>query len=418
MNIQEKDRLLLWHPFTQEKTSALPIVITKGKDSYLFDEKGNKYLDAISSWWVNIHGHSNKKIAEAIFSQAKELEHVLFAGFTHAPAVTLCEKLEKLLPKSLRRFFFSDNGSTAVEVALKMAFQYFWNQGERNRNVFLSFEGAYHGDTFGAMAVGKTSGYYAPFQNLFFQVQTLPYPATHDQDKDVEKKETAALTQAERILKTSHTSAVAFILEPLVQGASGMRMVRPTFLRSLIDMVRSYKIPIIFDEVMTGFYRTGSFFALNQLEREPDILCLSKGLTGGFLPLSLTITSEEIYNAFLGERFDTAFAHGHSYTANPLGCAAANASLELLCEPKTVAQINQIAAIHKERLPRIKGEHHRHLGTIAAWSHPESKQIASQALSQGILIRPLGNTIYLLPPYCISSDDLHHLYDVLDTLIV
>lgn len=415
MNFQEKDRSLIWHPFTQEKTSEPPLVITKGEGAYLFDETGKRYLDAISSWWVNIHGHSHPKIAEAIFTQAQELEHVLFAGFTHPPAITLCEKLKSYLPSPLSKFFFSDNGSTAVEVALKMAYQYFWNQGEKQRNVFLSFEGAYHGDTFGAMAVGKTSGYYDPFQKLFFHVQTLPYPATWVDDSEVEKKEALALEQAERVLKEHHSSLAAFILEPLVQGASGMRMVRPEFIRTLFDMVRAYKIPIIFDEVMTGFYRTGTFFAMDQVERTPDILCLSKGLTGGFLPLSLTITSEEIYNAFLGEKFNKAFAHGHSYTANPLGCAAANASLELLTEHKTIENIQQIAKIHKEHMQNLPGQQKRCLGTIAAWNTPLSQDVKKKALCQGFLLRPLGNTLYILPPYCITSEDLHQLYTVLLT---
>ncbi|MFH1066546.1 MAG: adenosylmethionine--8-amino-7-oxononanoate transaminase [bacterium] len=353
MTLQQLDRQLLWHPFTQEQTADFPIGITKGQGAYLYAEDGTAYLDLISSWWVNLHGHGHPKIARAIYEQALALEHVIFAGFTHPSAVALCEKLSGMLAPNLKRFFFSDNGSTAVEVALKMAYQFWRNQGEEKRRLFLSFEGAYHGDTFGAMAVGKGSGFHDHFQKLFFEVKTLPYPATWIGDADVGKKEQAALDALNLCLKNHAHETAAFIVEPLLQGAGGMRLCRPSFLREVFDLVKSHGILVVFDEVMTGFGRLGTNFAWQQIERTPDMLCLSKGLTGGFLPLALTVVTPSIYHAFLGTDFNKAFAHGHSYTANPLGCAAALASLELLQEPATQKKIQAIQKTHETQISKL-----------------------------------------------------------------
>lgn len=424
MTLSIRDRQLIWHPFTQEKMADLPIAITRGSGTYLYDEQQRVYLDLISSWWVNLHGHAQPQIAKAIYEQACQLEHVIFAGFTHEPAITLCEKIQALLANHLQRFFFSDNGSTAVEVALKMAYQYWSNQNETQRTLFLSFDGAYHGDTFGAMAVGKGSGFHEHFQKLFFNVMTIPYPATWQDDADIVQKEAHALQALQDILQQHASKIAAFIAEPLLQGASGMRLCRPSFLQQVIDLLRTHNILIIFDEVMTGFGRTGTHFAYTQIQREPDILCLSKGLSGGFLPLALTISTEEIYQAFLGDHFDRAFAHGHSYTANPLGCAAALASLELLLKADTQQAIQIISTTQKNCLNQLKNnlpnlKSLRQLGTMAAFNlfseetnyhHPLVSQLKKQFLDHGLLIRPLGNTIYFLPPYCITKAQLETAY--------
>lgn len=420
MTFAHRDQKIIWHPFTQEKTADLPCVIEKGSGSWLYDDQGNQYLDLISSWWVNLHGHGHPEIAKAIYDQAMTLEHVIFAGFTHQPAVRLCEQLQQLLPPQLCRFFFSDNGSTAVEVAMKMAYQYACNQGDDDRTLFLCFEGGYHGDTFGAMSVGITSGFHTSFSKLLFATRTVPYPATWWQDDTIEAREAEALEILENHLKTEGHKIAALILEPLIQGASGMRVGRPSFVNQVIGRVKSFGIPIIFDEVMTGFGRTGTTFALEQLNEVPDFLCLSKGLTGGFMPLALTITTSEIYTAFLNDHFVKAFAHGHSYTANPLGCAAALASLKLLQQIETRFAWQTLNQQHQQGLEDLhdtgKIEHPRLIGTISAFELPKTytpdrmKNLKEQFMQQGLLLRPLGNTVYLLPPYCTSKEDLEKTY--------
>lgn len=408
-----RDKAIMWHPFTQQKTAKDMIAIKSAKGSYVYDEKDHGYLDLISSWWVTLHGHGHRAIAKSIYEQAKTLEHVLFAGFTHEPAVSLCEGLQALLPKQLSRFFFSDNGSTAVEVALKMAYQY-WRHLGQEKPLFLSFEGGYHGDTFGAMSVGSKSGFHHPFQKLFFECLTIPYPHTWKGDKDIETKEQHALQVLKNHLQKSHKIA-AFILEPLVQGASGMRMCRPQFIHDVINLVRDNNILVIFDEVMTGFGRTGTFFALDQLHITPDFLCLSKGLTGGFLPLALTVTSEKIYESFLGDDFQTAFAHGHSYTANPLACRAGLTSLALLQKPRCQRAIKNIHKIHTKELQKLQEmpvEKIRLMGTIAAFDIKNPPMDLRQRFyEKGLLLRPLGKTVYILPPYCMTSQELHKAYE-------
>lgn len=428
MNLSQRDKNLMWHPFTQEQTAQLPIAVKKAQGCYLYDENDKSYLDLISSWWVNLHGHAHPQIAKAIYEQALNLEHVMFAGFTHEPAVKLCESLQALLPATLKRFFFSDNGSTSTESALKMAYQYWWNRGEADRKIFLSLDGGYHGDTFGAMSVSATSGYHAAFAEFFFSILTVPFPATWQDDRDVVEKEHQALAVLKKHLQENGSKIAAIILEPIVQGASGMRMCRPQFVKQVVDLVRETGILVIFDEVMTGFGRTGSYFAFEQIEVIPDFLCLSKGLTGGFLPLALTITTEDIYTAFLSEHYSKAFAHGHSYTANPLGCAAALASLELLLRPETKAAFNMINSAHQKGLALLKAsckqiKNIRLHGTIAAfevtgdYDFNLNAVLKTHFLEQGLLIRPLGNTIYLLPPYAITETELAEAYEKMQRVI-
>lgn len=427
------DRLHVWHPFTQAQTAPEPLAVTHGQGVSLFTEDGREILDLISSWWVNLHGHAHPAIAGAIAEQAHRLEQVIFADFTHSPAARLAARLAEVLPGDLDRVFFSDNGSTAVEVALKLAWQYWRNKGEGQRRRFLAFEGSYHGDTFGAMAAGVGSGFYEPFHELLFAVDRMPYPATWDADPEVEAKEAAALDWLDRWLAANGAEMVAVIIEPLVQGASGMRFCRPEFLRAMAARVRAAGGLVIFDEVMTGFGRTGSLFASQKAGVAPDLICLSKGLTGGFLPLSVTACGAAIYEAFLGAGFDRAFAHGHSFTANPLGCAAALASLDLTTSTETAANLARIEGRHRAAIAELsshsKLSRGRVMGTIAAIEVTDAQGYTAAVgqtlkrffLERGLLLRPLGPVIYLLPPYCVTDGQLDRAYaairDAADTLL-
>ncbi|EKD73856.1 MAG: hypothetical protein ACD_45C00171G0005 [uncultured bacterium] len=425
MTIAERDNAVIWHPFTQHQMTPLPIAIERGEGAYLIDHQGNRLLDLISSWWTNLHGHAHPDIANAIYQQAMKLEHVIFSHFTHEPAVQLAEELLAILPTGFGKVFYSDNGSTAVEVALKMAYQFWRNQGEMQRKRFIAFENGYHGDTFGAMAVGKKSGFFSHYEELFFGVDFFPYPATWQNDHAVQQKEQHVLQQLTDYLKKYNAETAGLIIEPLVQGASGMHMCRPAFLQQLEQLIRSYNILIIYDEVMTGFGRTGEFFACDKANTTPDIICLAKGLTGGFLPCAMTAVHEKMYQAFLGDSFDYAFSHGHTFTANPLGCAAGLASLQLLKKPATRAQIKMIEHMHQAGLNELMDElpikNPRYCGTIAAfdlniladYGSTISVQLRERFRKRGLLVRPLGNVIYLLPPYCITEAELKNTYAIM-----
>lgn len=414
----------IWHPFTQMKTAPQPLKVRKGKGIWLELEDGRRIVDCISSWWVTIHGHSHPVLANALFQQAQELEHVIFAGFTHEPAEQLARKLLAHLPKSLTRVFFSDNGSTAVEVALKMAYQYWYNQGEK-RTKFIGFEGGYHGDTLGAMSVGGSSPWWQTFKNLMFSTDVVPFPATFDEDSDVETREEETLEKLAYLLEQNCDRYAGIFIEPLVQGAAGMRVCRPQFLCSLQRLARSFNVLLIYDEVMTGFGRTGELFASLKSNTSPDLLCLSKGLSGGCLPLAVTVATEKIYQAFYSDDINRAFFHSHSYTGNPLACATGIASLELLEENPGAYRgmehqhrrcIEQYLAEHP-KLERI-----RCCGTIAAMEVKTEREsflnatnsvLRSRFLAEGFLLRPLGNTIYLMPPYCISNSELESIYQAI-----
>ncbi|MBU1041779.1 MAG: adenosylmethionine--8-amino-7-oxononanoate transaminase [Proteobacteria bacterium] len=433
----ELDQRHVWHPFVQEQTAPAPLPVARASGASLFLEDGREILDLAASWWVNVHGHSHPAIAEALAEQARTLEHVIFAGFTHAPAARLAEALVHALPRiddrGLDRVFYTDNGSTAVEAALKMAFQSWRNQGERRRTLFLAFEGAYHGDTFGAMSVGRSSGFYGPFEDVLLKVRFTPFAETWLDDENVDAREAAALAELDAILERDGRRIAGFIAEPLVQGASGMRMCRPQFLRAVCDRVAAQGIPVILDEVMTGFGRTGTLFAMEQAGVVPDLVCLSKGLTGGFLPMAVTVASKAIYETFLGQDFSTAFAHGHSYTANPLGCAAALASLALFESEQTLERIAAIRAANLRWLAEaatLPGVHRpRALGSIAAVNlGPEvgdgiggevdyysslGPKLKARFLELGLLVRPLGNVIYVMPPACIAPEELARAHAVI-----
>ncbi len=405
------------------KTAGQPLSVKRGHGSFLELDDGRQIIDCISSWWVTIHGHGNERIADAIHKQALELEQVIFAGFTHAPAQDLTALLLKQLPDHFNRIFFSDNGSTAVEVALKMSFQYWRNLGKPQRKRFIGFAGGYHGDTLGAMSAGGSSGFWDSFRPLMFEIDTIPFPATYDGDAVREQKEAESLTAVASLLSANPDMYAAAIIEPLVQGAAGMKMCSEEYLRKLETLLRASGTLVIFDEVMTGFGRTGEWFACRKAGTRPDIICLSKGITGGFLPLAVTICSEAIYQAFYSDDLEKALFHSHSYTGNPIACAAAVASMNLLSE--TEDRFLSMESVHrqlaKQYLFDIPGAGcFRHCGTIFAFDvtvegkpgyfNKNVPELRRKFLDAGLLIRPLGSTVYLMPPYCTDADTMELVY--------
>lgn len=418
----------IWYPFTILKQAPEPLKVAKGKGLWLELEDGRRIMDCISSWWVNIHGHAHPKITDAIHKQAQQLEHVIFANFTHEPAEQVAELVTGALPGSLNRVFYSDDGSTAVEVAMKIAYQYWKNRGE-DRKTFICFEGAYHGDTFGAMSAGARSVFTDVFKELLFDVEFLPYPETWIGDEQAGDKEDAIISQLEEKLDKNPEKYAGILIEPLVQGAGGMRMCREDFLQKLHWVNRQYDTLLLFDEVMTGFGRTGDWFACRRAQVEPDIICLAKGLTGGFLPLSVTVCSDDIYETFNSSDPAKTFWHGHSYTANPLGCAAAIASFELMKEHEPV--FREMEQWHREYLSSLEDHpnlnRHRVTGTIAAidietdgeggYLNQIANDIKKKCVDEGVLLRPLGNVLYLMPPYCTTKEELGTMYEKIERLL-
>jgi adenosylmethionine-8-amino-7-oxononanoate aminotransferase len=411
-SLTDRDAAIIWHPYTQHKTAMKPLPIVKGEGVYLTDENGNKYIDAISSWWTNLHGHGHPYIAQKIFEQAQQLEHVIFAGCTHEPAVQLAERLLPLLPGNFSKIFYSDNGSTAVEVALKMAIQYQRNKAQGTRKKILALRHSYHGDTFGAMSVSERGVFTMAFQDYLFDVIFI----------EPESEWSIVNSEWEKI--------ACFIYEPLVQGAGGMNMYEIGFLNELLKVCKQNNIICIADEVMTGFYRTGKMFASGYLEEKSDIICLSKGLTGGTLPLAITACTQKIFNAFLGDDLHQTFFHGHSYTANPIACSAALASLDLLQKEECIENIKYISENNLRFVQQLKENkkviNPRSIGTILAFEfHSTEKEYLDKvkeetmqlALQQGVLIRPLGNTVYIMPPYCITPIQLQKVFSTLQLAI-
>ncbi|MEP7278049.1 MAG: aspartate aminotransferase family protein [Bacteroidota bacterium] len=443
MNLQERDRAVIWHPFTPFKHSPDPIPIVKGEGSILTGETGNHYIDAISSWWVNLHGHAHPYIAEKIFQQAKTLEQVIFAGFTHAPAILLAERLLPKLPGPFSKIFYSDNGSTATEVAIKMALQYWWNteivyeqpltglqkdpgfrqpraDGKKPRNKILAFNNSYHGDTFGAMSVSDRSVFTRAFQDKLFNVIFIDTPISENIDVLL------------KCIEQNASSIAAFIYEPLVQGAGGMKMYAPALLNKILQTAKKHDILCIADEVMTGFGRTGRLFASEYCEEKPDIICLSKGLTGGTMALGATAVTATVVEAFITDDKIKTFFHGHSFTANPLACTAALASLDLLEASTCRENIQAISAMNTAFAGRLKKQNHalvkniRQLGTILAFEMEQGEdgylndiatRITATALQKGVYLRPLGNTVYIMPPYCITEQQLQQTYTAIEEII-
>lgn len=413
ISLIQKDQACVWHPFTQAQTAREPILITRAKGIHLYAEDGRSYLDGISSWWVNLHGHAHPYIVEKIKVQAEKLEHVIFADFTHASAVELAFRLLQILPDNMSKVYYSDNGSTAVEVAIKMALQY-WHNLKAPKTKIISFKNGYHGDTFGAMSSAGRNEFNKPFWSHLFEVESINPP--------IKGQEEASLAQLKAILEKGNVAC--FIFEPLILGSGGMIIYSAEGLNQLIRCCKEYHVLTIADEVMTGFGRTGTLFACHQLNISPDLICLSKGITGGFLPLGATVCTEEIFNAFLSNHLSQALLHGHSYTANPLACSSALASLDLLLESSCAEQRKMINSYHQNfciqwgshpKLKRCEA-----LGTILALEYRSESSSYFQSLrdrlysfflDKGILLRPLGNVLYVLPPYCIQPQELNYIYE-------
>lgn len=415
MNLSQKDQLYNWHPYTQHQTTGLLPAIVKGEGVCLWDENGKMYLDAISSWWVNPFGHSNPVIAQAIFNQLTTLEHVLFGGFTHKPAVDLAEKLLALLPDNQKKLFFSDNGSTAVEVALKAALQFFYNKGEK-RTQIIAFDNAFHGDTFGAMAASGITFFTEAFQGSLLEVIRIPVPTPQND----------SLEAMEKLLQNQ--TCAAFIFEPLVQGAAGMVMYEAHQLDALIELCHKYGVFTIADEVMTGFGKTGKTFASDYLTQKPDMMCLSKALTGGTIPMAVTTFSQEIFDGFLSDDVNKALFHGHTFTGNPTGCAAALAAIDLLLSPEYQNHIQRLNLNHHafaeklKRYPQVQNV--RVKGTILAFEIKTDETTSYYGsfrnkwyaffIENGIILRPVGNTVYIMPPYVISDSQLEIIYQTIE----
>jgi len=415
MALKERDKKHLWHPLKQHQTHPDSLAIVKAKGCVLTDEDGNTYIDAISSWYTCMFGHCNPYIIEKAYAQMQQLDQIMFSDFTHEPAVKLSEELIKILPENQNRIFFNDNGSTAVEAGLKMALQYHFNNGEK-RDTFIALENGFHGDTFGAMSVSGLSVYNGPFEDFLMDVKRISVPNGENNN--------SIITEIKNILKNNNVAG--FIYEPLVQGASGMKMHNPEDLNHILNFCKANNILTVADEVMTGFGKTGTYFASNQITTKPDIICLSKALTAGLLPMAITSCTENIYNAFLSNTMAKGFFHCHTYSANPIACATAIATIELLTSKDIQDNITQINLSHKAFAERIK-EHPkvksvRHLGVIFALDlntdTPRYGDLRDKLLAffmkRGVFLRPLGNTIYIQPPYVISNAELNTIYTTIE----
>ena len=413
-SLQQRDKEIIWHPYTP-LNSAVPVVpIIQGSGVFLIDEAQQHYIDAISSWWVTLHGHAHPYIAERIYKQALQLEQVIFAGFTHQPAVELAENILRITGSSFKKIFYSDNGSTAVEVALKMSLQYWWNKKASGKKKLLAFQHAYHGDTFGAMSVSNRSIFTNPFNDKLFEVLFIDTPTESN------------ISTLLSVIDTEKDEIAAFIYEPLVQGAGGMLMYEPHLMDQLIEVCRNSQVLCIADEVMTGFGRTAKLFASHYMKHQPDIICLSKGLTGGTMALGITACTAAVAAAFEDPDRLKTFFHGHSFTANPIACSAALASLELLEKPDCLINIENIAAHHRLFIEKLNSyqavKNPRVTGTILAFEVDSgindylnliSAKITAFMLQRGVYLRPLGNTVYIMPPYCITVEQLSRVYEVI-----
>jgi len=425
-NLSRRDREFIWHPYTQMKAAPSPLPIVRGEGVYLYTDDGRRLLDGISSWWVNIHGHSHPKLNAALAAQSQKLEHVLFAGATHEPAVALAERLVSLLPAGLTRIFYSDNGSTAVEVALKMAWQYWQNRGEPQRREFVALHHAFHGDTVGAMSPSEETAFSKPFSGLLFPVRRVHSPYCYRCPLGLKRQDCSidCLSDLERVLAERKASVAAVIIEPMLQGAGGMIVWPAEFLSGVRRLCDRYGTLMIADEVFTGFGRTGRMFACEHASVSPDLMCLSKGITGGYLPLAVTATTSRIYEAFLDDDRSKAFFHGHSYTANPLGCAVGLASLELFREEGTLEKVCALETQFGKRLEGLRGlpgvGDVRGIGGVAAielvtgtggYFDSIGPRLYEEFLRRGLLLRPLGSILYFMPPYVITPQEVEWSFD-------
>ncbi len=418
--IMQRDLEVIWHPCTQMKDhETLPLVpIKSGKGVYLYDFEGNSYIDAVSSWWVNLFGHANEKINNKIKNQLDTLEHVLLAGFTHEPAVELAHKLVNITPQALAKVFYVDNGSSAVEAALKMSYHYHLNCGKR-KPLFLSLTNSYHGETIGALSVGDVALYKETYAPLLIANMQVPVP----EDQSVASAD-KALEALDKVLQEKAHEIAALILEPLIQGAGGMHMYHPAYLTGARALTKKYDVHLIADEIMTGFGRTGKMFACEHADISPDFMTLSKGLTGGYLPLSVVMTTDEVYNAFYCDYNEyKAFLHSHSYTGNPLACSAALATLEIFEQNDILGDNEKKRVYIKEKLEKFLDlsnvKEIRQQGMVTAVElkgyEPQERiglRIYEYALTQGVLLRPLGHVIYFMPPYIITYEEIDKMIEV------
>lgn len=417
-NLSERDKKHLWHPLTQHKTAAPPLGMIKAKGAVFWDEDGNEYIDGIASWYTSMYGHGNPYIIDKMTVQMKQLDFVLFSGFTHEPAVQLSERLVPLLPKNQAKIFFNDNGSTAVEAGIKMALQYHHNHGDK-KDTLIAFEDGFHGDTFGAMSASGLSSYNGPFEDFLLKVERIPVPQADNLE--------VVVSQLRHIIDT-HDCA-AFIYEPLAQGAAGMKFHSATGLDILLAICKKAGILCIADEIMTGFGKTGKNFASENMEHKPDIMCLSKALTAGMFPLSITSCSEEVYNRFLSDEVSKGFFHAHTFSAHPVGCAAVLAGLDLLESPEILEQRNYIKKSHERFVAEVKDhpkvENARCMGVILAidlklemerYGNLRDK-LYQFFMEKGVILRPLGNTVYVLPPFVITDEQLTKIYDAIKSAL-
>lgn len=410
-SLSERDQKHLWHPLTQHKLHPKMLGITKAKGAVLCDEQGKEYIDGISSWYTAMYGHCNEVIIDRVYQQMQRLDQVVFSGFTHEPAVALSEALMPLLPSNQEKLFFSDNGSTSTEIGIKMALQYHHNKGKK-RSVLLAFEDGFHGDTFGAMSVSSLSVYNGPFEDYFIEVKRIPVPTADNID--------SLLHELENNIDLGFIAG--FIYEPLVQGAAAMKMHRAEHLEKILKVIKSHGVLAIADEVMTGFGKTGRHFASDYMEVKPDIICMSKALTAGMLPMAVTSCTKEVYDAFYSEDIAKGLFHGHTYTANPLACAAALAGIELLKSEEIQKNISRIIRWHQEFDAEIKDHPKvastRQIGVIYAldlniamerYGNVRDK-LFKHFMDAGVFLRPLGNTIYILAPYITTKEQMQKIY--------
>ena len=424
--------LRIWHPFTNSALDPPPLHVERAEGVYLHTKDGRKILDAISSWWVNLHGHANPRIAAAVAAQARKLEHVILAGFTHEAAEELAERLRKWVAPELTHLFFSDDGSTAVEVALKMAVQFFSNQQRGEKYEIVALEHGYHGDTAGAMSVSDDSPFTEPFRSMRYPVRRVDSAYCYRCPVGLTRESChiECVQQLESLLQERGDKIAAVIVEPLLQGAGGMIVHPVEFLQKVRALCTKHDVLLIADEVLTGFGRTGKMFACDLAGVTPDLMCLSKGITGGFLAMGVTLCTDRVESAFRSEDRKHTFYHGHSYTGNALACAAANGSLQIFDDEPVFDRIAMIARIHAERLEQFRSLHQvgetRQIGTIGAielraedagYLSAMRPKLYQFFLERGVLLRPLGNVVYVLPPYVISADELHLVYDVIEEAI-
>ncbi len=425
---------MIWHPYTILKGQPDPLKIVRAKGEFLYDEKGNEFIDAVSSWWISIHGHNHPYIIEKVKESLSNLDHVLLAGYTHVNAERLAEKLIEFTNDDFKAVFYSDNGSCAIDIAIKMATQYFQNRSEVKKEKILHFSECYHGDTIGAMSVAGKSSFNSVFQKLLFDSPEFPSPDCHNCPigKNPTTCKEECLEPVETYLAANADTTAAIIIEPMIQGAAGMKIYKKEILSKLKSLSEKYNMLLILDEIFTGFGRTGKNFAYENAGIKPDIVTVAKGLTGGVMPLAGTLVSEKIYEGFYSDDANKAFYHGHTMTGNPSACAAGLASLELYEKENRLQDVIRLEKELKSRMSILKSKfgekmlNDRTLGAVCAFElegksdylNPISKKIKAYSLARGVMIRPLGNTVYVAPPYTISKNSLDKIFKVIEEIIL